>query len=109
MPNATTVVEAAITRVADKMTPRLQNTALELGWPKDAAKRLTLIHSEGMLIAKYDGPDEEVEDLEFGTTRTPPRAAIGNFFGSHQIKKEIQKTTNQSMDEIVASIERLFS
>lgn len=92
MPDARDDVHRAGAAVAARYAPILRQHAIESGWPPDLARRLSVTVSAGSFVPSFDGSTslpKEVEDLEYGTGSTAPRAALGTFFQSKAVQRDM--------------------
>lgn len=108
MPESMKAVDAALDRVASRLTPIVRNRALEAGWPKEVAGRISMIRSaNGIGVDLDDEVAERAKDLEFGS---PTNAPISVFASLHspQMKKEIERISGDSMDELIDQIRSHF-
>jgi hypothetical protein len=102
-------MDMALDRAASRLTPLIQGRAVDVGWPEESARRLRMVRTQyGTLSLDYDGPREEAEDLEYGTTTKPP-SPVMTFVQGHHGKRLIRNTTLDSMDEIHDRLQRMFS
>ena len=102
-------VQAAIHRVADRMTPALRNRALEAGWPEAVAERLSVVHAGAANFrAHYNGDWHEVDELEYGTQQRGPAAVLGPFFNSRDSHEEFRRAADGAVGEIHSEILEVF-
>ncbi len=108
MPEGMKAVDAALDRVASRMTPVIQNRAVEAGWPESVAARLSMVRSPTGIGVHYSGDPKEAEDLEFGSTTAGPRSVLTSFH-TPQMKKQVEEISRDSMDEILDRLRGVFS
>jgi hypothetical protein len=108
MPEGLRSVDAALDRVASRMTPLVQNRAVEAGWPEETAARLSTVRSPTGIGVAFSGDSEEAADLEFGTSSSGPKSVLTSFH-TPKMKKKIEEISRDSMDEILDRLGRLFS
>lgn len=108
MPEGLKAVDTALDRVASRMTPVIQNRAVEAGWPEEAAARLSMVRSPTGIGVHYSGDPKEAEDLEFGSASSGPRSVLSSFH-TPQMKEQITKISRDSMDEILDRLRGVFS
>jgi hypothetical protein len=108
MPEGLKAVDAALDRVASRMTPVIQNRAVEAGWPEDVASRLSMVRSPTGIGVHFSGDSTEAEDLEFGSATSGPRSVLTSFH-TPAMKQQIEKISRDSMDEIIERIGKVFS
>lgn len=109
MPEGMKAVDAALDRVASRMTPVIQNRALEAGWPEEVAAKISMVRSaNGLSVQVEESVRQAAEDLEFGTMRTAPISALATL-QSPQMKKQIQSLSRDSMDELIARMKGAFA
>ena len=109
MPEGMKAVDSALDRAASRMTPVIRNRALEAGWPEDVASRLSMIRTvNGLSVHVDESVREQAEDLEFGSASSAPRSVIASMH-SPQMMKKTANITKDSMDELLARIQRVFS
>jgi hypothetical protein len=101
--------EAALDRTAARLTPLVQNRAVEAGWPETAASRLRMVRTEyGTLSLDYSGSQREAEDLEFGTQTEAPRSVLSMLAGA-DLRRVTKQTMFDSMDEVHDRLQGMFS
>jgi hypothetical protein len=109
MPEGLKAVESALDRVASRMTPVIQNRALEAGWPDDVAASLSLIRTANGIGVHVDSAFRQVAaDLEYGSASTTPRSALSTMY-SPQTKKMMGSLARDSMDELIDRMKGMFS
>lgn len=108
MPVELKAVDAALDRVASRMTPIIQNRAVEAGWPEDVAARLSMVRTPTGIGFHFDGDPEQAMDLEFGSSSSGPRSVISSMHTA-QMRGHLRIVSRDSMDEILARIQRVFS
>ena len=109
MPEGMKAVDAALDRVASRMTPVIQNRALDAGWPKDVAASLSMVRRpDGALGVRVDGDEQRAADLEFGSFTNAPHSVLSSF-QSPQFRKDMAKTSKNSMDELLDRLRGAFS
>lgn len=108
MPEGLKAVDTALDRVASRMTPVIQNRAVEAGWPENVAARLSMTRSENTLAVTYDGDPSEAADLEFGTPDSSPRSILTKL-ETPAMKQEIRKSMLSSLDEIHDRVQAMFA
>jgi hypothetical protein len=96
-------------RTAESLTSDLQKAAIRGGWPKDVAAKLKAEHIGGLVVPTYEGDQEDIENLEFGTQKEAPKPVLNNFFQSHQTKQRLKKEATSQLADVTKSIQRLFS
>lgn len=108
MPESMKAVDAALDRVASRMTTIVRNRAVEMGWPKEVAGRMSMIRSaNGIGVDLADEVAEQAKDLEFGSPTSAPRSVFATLH-SPQTKKEVEKIAGDSMDELIDRIRSHF-
>jgi hypothetical protein len=107
MPEGLRSVDRSLDRVASRVTPLLRNRAEEAGWPKDVARRLSVVRSDAGLGVDFEGDPNIAGDLEFGSPSAGPRSAL-SAFQTPKMKQEIDKISRNSMQDILDSIGRVF-
>lgn len=108
MPEGMKAVDSALERVASRMTPIIQNRALEAGWPEDVATRLSVVHTvNGLNVHVDEAVRERAEDLEYGSATSAPRSALA-MLHSPQMKNQIADIAKNSMDELLDRVQRVF-
>jgi hypothetical protein len=109
MPEGMKAVDSALDRVASRMTPVIQNRALDAGWPKDVAASLSMVRRpNGTLGVHVDGDENQAADLEFGSYTSAPRSVLSSF-QSPQFRNSVEKTAKNSMDELLDRMRGVFS
>ena len=106
MPKA---LNSTLDRTAEVFTDELQRAAIRGGWPDDVARKLKAGHVDGLIVPQYEGPQEDIENLEYGSEKEPPRPVLNNFFQNHRIKRKMQGETDKQMKDIVNFAQKLFS
>jgi hypothetical protein len=107
MPEGMKAVDAALDRVASRMTPVIQNRAIDAGWPEDVAARLSMIRTANGSLAISAGGDERAEDLEFGSPSSAPHSILSATHSS-QFRQEMKKAAHNSMDELLDRMRGVF-
>lgn len=109
MPEGMKAVDSALDRVASRMTPIIRNRALEAGWPEDVVSKISMIRSaNGLDVHVDEEAREQVEDLEYGSMTSAPRSVLSTLY-SAQTKKQIVDISEDSMDELIERVQRVFS
>ena len=108
MPESMKAIDAALDRVASKMTPIIRNRALEAGWPKEVAGPMSRIGSaNGIGVDIDDSVAGVARDLEFGSPTSAPRSVFSSMH-SPQMKKQVEQIAGDSMDELLDRIRGVF-
>ena len=91
------------------MTPLIRNRAVEAGWPKEVAFRMSMIRTaNGLGVHVDESVRQQAEDLEYGSPTSSPRSALA-MLHSPQMKKEVASISKNSMDELLERMRGLFS
>jgi len=99
----------ALDRVASVLTPSLQKSAVDGGWPEGIATQLKVGRDEGRLVPKFEGDHKALEDLEYGTQDEPPKPVMNNFFNNYGVQQRIRHETKSQMREFTRFMRKLFS
>jgi hypothetical protein len=67
-----------------------------------------MVSSDNTLTVAFDGDLAEASDLEFGTPSSGPRSVLIKL-ETPTMKREIQKTMLNSMDEIHERVQAMFA
>lgn len=108
MPEVPTAVEAALDRVASRMTPIIRNRALEAGWPEEVASRMSMIRTANGITPHVDeSVRQQAEDLEFGSMTGAPRSVLSTLH-SPRMKKRMETIAGDSMEELLDRMRGVF-
>ena len=82
--NINDVSNKALVQAAERLTPQFRQQALDAGWPSQIVMQMTVEEQDGDLYINYP-PDiaSQVDDLEYGSSTTPPNAVIRIFMADH--------------------------
>lgn len=111
MPDVTVpvAVGSALDRVAERMTPLIQNRAREAGWPESVASKMSMIRTaNGIVPTAHESVRQQAEELEYGSTTGAPRSAL-TMLHSPKMKQQTEKIANDSMDELLDRMRGMFS
>lgn len=108
MPVELKAVDAALDRVASRMTPIMQQRAVEAGWPEDVAARLSMVRTPVGIGFHFDGDPEVAADLEFGSASSGPRSVISSL-STAKMQGHLKVVSRDSMDELIARMDKVFS
>jgi hypothetical protein len=109
MPEGLKAVDTALDRVASRMTPVIRNRAIDAGWPEEVASRISMVRTANGLGVHVDPSVARIaEDLEFGSMSNAPQSVLSTF-NSPQMKKQIERTAHNSMDELLDRMRGLFA
>lgn len=109
MPEGLKAVDSALDRVASRMTPVIQNRALEAGWPEEVASRLSMVRTaNGIAVHVDDEVADIAADLEFGSSGNAPMSALSTLH-SPRTKQFQKRVAHDSMDELLDQIRGLFA
>ena len=103
------LLDAALTRTAESLTPRLRARAQELGWPPSVAQSLTVTHDSttGRFAPQWpDEANDHVLDYEGGSTSRSPIPALYKFFDSPDGEADIQETLNAHLQDLADDLKR---
>ncbi len=71
-------------KLEPKLTRDIKTQALRAGWSKDAVKSLKVKVLSDDIVVTYSASDAEIiENLEYGTRTTAPRAVFRTFNSKH--------------------------
>jgi len=109
MPEGLKAVESALDRVASRMTPVVQNRALEAGWPEDVVASLSMVRTaNGVGVHVASEFRQAATDLEYGSDGNAPQSALSTLY-SPKTKKMMGTVALDSMDELVDRMKGMFS
>lgn len=101
-------VDAALERVASRMTPMIRNRAIDAGWPEDVANSLSMVrNANGVGVNVGKAARQKAEDLEFGSATSAPRSVFTSF-NTPQMKKQVEEIARNSMDELLDQMRGVF-
>ena len=99
--------ENAAKRAIPELTHEVRESAQTSGWPNNVVAALSVKYNDGDMAVSYPSQlTAEVEDLEYGTSSTPPRSVIRRFnlrLESY-MQNAIQAAMSGSMDEVVGAL-----
>ena len=71
--------------LAKSLTAQLRAEAIDKEWPANVANSLAVkVDAQGISVSYPDAISGAVEDLEYGTRDSHPRAVIRMFINSHE-------------------------
>lgn len=110
MPSVEDEVMSGLNKTAEALTHEARARATRYGWPVSVTSNLFIINDEGTL--RPNVPDHLktfMENLEFGSTNSAPRPAMGTLFSSRESKSIISAQSRNDAGWVVQRLNRLFS
>ncbi len=108
MPPVRDGFDIGMDRVAETLTPMLRSYASIRGWPVSVIAALSVVNESGILTATVPPHlRAQMEALEFGTDRSAPKPAVGNFFYGSGTEKFLEQES-ADLSGVTDELDRLF-
>lgn len=85
--DVTDYVTGRIADLADQLTQQLQQDAIGAEWPAELASALEVSITKSEISIAYPSElAEQIEDLEYGTTKDSPKMVLRKFMNKHTME-----------------------